>query len=136
MIDTLEKISRHDIIDMTRIFQTAMPMPKKQERFHNWNRAFIQMLMSKGMMTGPEMFRGVKAICQNFTDYAGFPKVDTTKKEDVADMIEELLEAANRALDPLRLKISQIQEEANSGSGEDPYYSQYYVLSPDPAQAG
>ena len=51
MIDTLEKISRHDIIDMTRIFQTAMPMPKKQERFHNWNRAFIQMLMSKGMMT-------------------------------------------------------------------------------------
>ena len=113
-----------------------MPISKKPAKLYDWNRAFVQMLMSKGLMTGQEMFRGVKAICQNFTDYAGFPKVDTTKKEDVADMIEELLEAANRALDPLRLKISQIQEEANSGSGEDPYYSQYYVLSPDPAQAG
>ena len=60
-------------------------------------------------MTGPEMFRGVKLICETFSDCNGFPEMDTKNKADVADMIEELLKAANRALDPLRLRIGLIQ---------------------------
>ena len=60
--------------------------------------------------------------------------MDPKSREDVADMIEEMMEAANKALEPLRMRISKILEEANSGSPEEPRYSQYYVLSPDPAQ--
>ena len=109
-----------------------MSMRKKPNKLYNWHKAFVQMLMSKGFMSGQEMFVGVKSICDNYREYRDFPKMDTKEKEDVADMIEDMLEAANQALDPLRLRISTIQEEANCGSSENPY-SQYYVLSPDPA---
>ena len=78
-----------------------MPMSKKPEKLYDWNRAFVQMLMSMGLMTGPEMFRGVKLICETFSDCNGFPEMDTKNKADVADMIEELLKAAKRALEPL-----------------------------------
>ena len=110
-----------------------MPMLKKQEKFHNWYKAFIQMMMSKGMMKGEEVYSGVKSICDTFKDFRDFPKMDTKDPEDVADMIDEMMEAANKNLEPLRLRISKILEEANSGSQESPKYSQYYVLSPDPA---
>ena len=43
-----------------------MAMSKKQEKFHNWYRAFVQMLMSKGLMTGQEVFVGVKSICESY----------------------------------------------------------------------
>ena len=108
-------------------------MLKKQEKFHNWYKAFIQMMMSKGMMKGEEVYSGVKSICDTFKDFRDFPKMDTKDPEDVADMIDEMMEAANKNLEPLRLRISKILEEANSGSQESPKYSQYYVLSPDPA---
>ena len=69
----------------------------------------------------------------SYQDYRDFPKMDTKDREDVADMIDDMMEAANKALDPLRLRISKIQEEASSGSSEAAQYTQYYVLSPDPA---
>ena len=70
----------------------------------------------------------------SYREYREFPRMDPKSREDVADMIEEMMEAANKALEPLRMRISKILEEANSGSPEEPRYSQYYVLSPDPAQ--
>jgi len=104
-----------------------MPMPRKPEKFHDWNKAFVQMVMSKGMMTGQEMFKGVKSICNNFCDYRDFPKMDTKNKEEIADMIQNMFEAANRALEPLQLHISKIQEEEKSGQA----YTQYYVFAPN-----
>ena len=45
-----------------------MPMRKKPDKFYNWHRAFVQMLITKGFMTGPEMFVRVKSICLEFVD--------------------------------------------------------------------
>ena len=43
-----------------------MAMSKKQEKFYSWYQAFVQMMMSKGLMTGQEVFVGVKSICENY----------------------------------------------------------------------
>ena len=112
------------------IFQKALSqaMPPRKPEFPDWYKAFIQMLMSNGFMTGQEMFRGVKSICDSYSHSRNFPKMNTKSKEDVADMIEDMLEASNKALEPLQLHVSKIQEEEKTGGSDS--YNQYYVLAP------
>ena len=76
------------------IFQKTLSqaMPPRKPEFPDWYKAFIQMLMSNGFMTGQEMFRGVKSICDSYSHSRNFPKMNTKSKEDVADMIEDMLD--------------------------------------------
>ena len=52
--------------------------PSKQ--YGAWNQAFLQMVMSRGCLTGQDVFRGVKEIYERFKSNPKFPsiKVDTS----------------------------------------------------------
>jgi len=100
----------------------------RKDDFHDWNRAFIQMLMSKGFMSGQEVFRGVKEICNSYQAHKNFPKIDTNSAEDIAEMIDLFMEKANAALEPLQMQICKTQEEMKSIL-DNQTYTQYYVMT-------
>jgi len=102
---------------------------QKKDDFFDWNRAFVQMIMSQGLMTGQDVYRGVQRICASYKSHKNFPKIDTNSAEDIAEMIEILLEKANIALEPIQLQISKTQEEVKSVA-DNPSYTQYYVMCP------
>jgi hypothetical protein len=98
-----------------------------------WNQAYLQMLMSRGYMTGSDVFKGVKEIYERFRSNPKFPsvKVDTGDKQDMADLIEWFTGMANSNLEaeniPLRVKMTW--EESRAAA--DTPHRQYYVLVPD-----
>jgi len=102
---------------------------QKKDDFHDWNRAFVQMIMSKGFMTGQDVYRGVKDICAKYQAHKNFPKIDANSSEDIAEMIDIFMEKANLALEPIQLMINKTHEEAKA-VGDNPTYTQYYVMAP------
>eukprot|EP00092_Neocalanus_flemingeri_P015035 GFUD01016239.1.p1 GENE.GFUD01016239.1~~GFUD01016239.1.p1 ORF type:complete len:273 (-),score=89.04 GFUD01016239.1:92-910(-) len=106
-----------------------MMFGQKKEDFQDWNRAFVQMIMSKGFMTGQDVYRGVKDICNSYQAHKNFPKIDTNSSDDIAEMIDIFMEKANLALEPIQLQISKTHEEMKAVS-ENPTYTQYYVMAP------
>jgi len=102
-----------------------------KEKFYDWNRAFVQMIMSRGCMSGPEVFTGVKNILEVYRGHRSCPfsAVDVSSREEVAEMLHEFLEEANIALEPVQFHIAQVQEEVK-GDPEQETYSQYYVMRP------
>jgi len=106
-------------------------MMSNKDKFYDWNRAFIQMIMSRGCMSGPDVFIGVKNILEVYKGHRACPfsAIDVNSKADVAEMLQMFLEEANDALDVLQFKIETVQEEVKS-EPEQETYSQYYVLMP------
>jgi len=102
-------------------------------QYGDWNRAFLQMVMVRGYISGQDTFNGVKEIYERFKSSPKFPsiRVDTAEREDMADLIEWFIKMANANLEhegiPLRLK--KAVEEAKSH--QDSAHCQYYVLVPD-----
>ena len=105
-----------------------MNRKKRPEPFYDWHRAFVQMMMSRGMITGQEMFCQVKSICERFRGERNFPDINTDDSKDIAEMIEDMYKSSNKALEPLQLRVGKIQEEEKKES--EKRYTQYYVLAP------
>ena len=68
---------------------------QRKDDFQDWNRAFVQMVMAKGFMTGQDVYCGVREICnayqahKNFPKiHKNFPKIDTNSPEVMAEMID------------------------------------------------
>jgi len=102
---------------------------QKKDDFEDWNRAFVQMIMSKGFMTGQDVYKGVKAICDAYHAHKNFPRIDTSKADDIAEMIDIFMEKANAALEPIQFQILRTQEEMKA-VGDNAGYTQYYVMAP------
>ena len=102
---------------------------QRKDDFQDWNRAFVQMIMAKGFMTGQDVYRGVKEICNAYQAHKNFPKIDTNSTEVMAEMIDIFMEKANLALEPIQLQISKTQEEIKAVS-DNPGYTQFYVMAP------
>ena len=99
----------------------------RKDKYYDWYRAFLQMMMSKGVMTGQEVFRGVKSICQAYKESRDFPSsLNINDSREIAEMIELFLEETNKALKQINLQISKTQDEIKT----DGKYTQYYVLHP------
>jgi len=104
-----------------------------------WNQSFLQMIMSRGFMTGQDVFKGVKEIYERFKSNPKFPsmKMDTSNNEDMADLIEWFLNMANQNLEkdhiPLRIKITYEESKSNADART---YQQYYVLVPESQDEG
>jgi len=106
--------------------------PGKQ--YGAWNQAFLQMIMSRGSMTGQDVFKGVKEIYERFKSNPKFPsiKMDTSNNQDMAELIEWFLKMANTNLEkehvPLRVKITYEETKSNP---DNRTHQQYYVLVPE-----
>jgi len=105
--------------------------PGKQ--YGDWNRAFLQFIMSRGFVSGQEVFRGAKEIYERFKSSPKFPSVrmDTGDTQDMADFIEWLTKMANANLEkeniPLRLKKTFEEVKLES----EAQHAQYYCLVPE-----
>jgi len=112
--------------------QVDVTNPRKQ--YGAWNQTFLQMIMSRGFMTGQDVFKGVKEIYERFKSNPKFPsvKMDTSSNEDMAELIEWFLSIANANLDreniPLRIKMTYEETKSNV---DNPTHFQYYVLVPE-----
>lgn len=102
---------------------------RRQDKFEDWNKAYVQMVMSRGYMSGQDMYRGVKAICEMYQNHQRFPKIDTNDKEAMYEMILDFKDKANLALEPIQLHIKDCLEEAKQNPDND-LYTQYYVMAP------
>lgn len=88
------------------------------------------MIMSKGVMTGPDVFKGVRKICETYKDARDFPSaLDVNSPENIAEMIELFMEETNAALKKIDLQISKTHEEIKTNPGIKGY-TQYYILAP------
>ena len=99
-----------------------------KEKYYDWYRAFLQMIMSRGLMTGQDVYKGVKSICETYQNSRDFPSsLNINDPQEIAEMIDLFMEETNRALEKIQLQISKTQEEVKTdGKG----YTQYYVLAP------
>jgi len=102
-------------------------------KMRDWHRVFVQKLMSEGIMTGTEVFIFVKILAEDyFNGTPGFPTIDfnnedqASVKNDVADLIEELLATSNAALESNNFQIKKGKEEVKV----DDSYQQCYVFVP------
>jgi len=102
---------------------------RKQDRFEEWNKAYVQMIMSRGFMSGQDMYRGVKSICETYQNHQRFPRIDTNDREAMYEMILDFKEKANAALEPIQLHIKDCQEEVKQNPDNE-MYTQYYVMAP------
>jgi len=103
---------------------------EKGERFQAWNQCFVQMMMSRGFLTGQDMFRSVKSICEQYKGHQRFPKVDTEEKSEIADMIDDFIRLANEKLEPLQMHIVKGMDEVKGLKSDFPNYQQVYVMAP------
>ena len=78
-------------------------------------------------MSGQEVFQGVKKICQQYKDHRSFPsRMVIEEREDLAEMLDNMLTKANKALEPINMEIVKIQEEVKINND---FYNQFYVLN-------
>jgi len=97
----------------------------------DWHRVFVQAVMSRGFMTGKEVFSLVKDIANEFNGKPGFPtiRMDEQQKdinENIAVLIEDLHKTANHHLDKVKFQIKKGMEELKM---ED-HFVQYYAFVP------
>ena len=103
-------------------------MSGRKEKYYDWYRAFLQMMMSRGIMTGQDVYRGVKSICETYHNARDFPSsLNINEPSDIAEMIEMIFEETNKALEKIHLQISRTKEEVKT-DGKD--YTGFYVLAP------
>jgi len=102
-------------------------MSKRKDEYYDWYKAFLQMLMSRGVMTGQEVYKGVQSICETYKQARGFPvKLNTKDPVEMAEMIALFMEETNKALEKVQMQVMKTQEEVKT----DGKYTQYYVLAP------
>ena len=78
-------------------------------------------------MSGQDVFQGVKKICQQYKDHRSFPsRLEIEDKADLAEMLDNMLMKANKALEPINMEIVKIQEEVKINNDS---YNQFYVLN-------
>jgi len=109
---------------------STLMMKARKERYYDWYRAFLQMMMSRGVMTGQDVYKGVKNICETYKGARDFPSsLDTNSAAEIAEMIELFLEETNKALEKIQLQIIKTHEEVKTNP-DNRSYTQYYVLTP------
>ncbi|XP_023336191.1 uncharacterized protein LOC111707335 isoform X2 [Eurytemora carolleeae] len=104
---------------------------ERQNKMYDWHRIFVQAIMSRGIMTGSEVFSLVRDICEEFKGRPGFPKINLSASpkevnQDIAELIEELYTVANYSLEKIQFQIKKGFEETKT----DSQYVQYYTLVP------
>jgi len=105
-------------------------MSSKKEKYYDWYRAFVQMLMSRGVMTGQDVYKGVKLICEKYKESRDFPSsLDINNPSEIAEMIDLFMEESNKSLEKIQLQITRTHEEIKTNP-DNRGYTQYYVLAP------
>jgi len=102
----------------------------KGDRSQPWHQCFVQMVMSRGFLTGQDMFRAVKSICEQYKNHQRFPQIDTEDKSEIAERINEFMKWANDRLEPINMHIVKGQDEVKGLNSDNQVYQQVYVLSP------
>jgi len=107
------------------------------QRFEPWHQCFVQTIMSRGYLSGPELFRSVKSICEKYKEHQRFPETDTNNPGDVANAVADFVDLANAKLEPIQMHIVKRLDEVkgvpykSNYSGQEPAsdkYQQVYVL--------
>lgn len=104
----------------------------------DWHRQLVQAVMSRGCMSGEDVYELAKAMqsSETFRNKREFTRVDMNRedvmaiKADMAEFIEDLVETANRNLEPLHMQIKKGADEFKTPKGDVEIYKQYYVLVP------
>ena len=110
---------------MLNYFQRIMS--RRKDEYYDWYKAFLQMMMSRGVMTGQDVYNGVKSICETYKEARGFPsRLNTNNREEMAEMIALFMDETNKALEKVQMQVIKTQEEVKT----DGKYTQYYVLTP------
>ena len=113
--------------NLIKIYFQSIIMSNRKEKYYDWYRAFLQMLMSRGVMTGQDVYKGVKSICETYKTARDFPSsLNTNNREEMAEMVELFVEETNKALEKIQMQVMTTREEVKI----DGQYTQYYVLAP------
>lgn len=108
------------------------------QRFEPWHQCFVQTIMSRGYLSGQDMFKSVKSICEKYQEHQRFPPTDPNNKEDVANMTADFMDLANTRLEPIQMNIVKRFDEVkgvpykSNYSGQEPTndrYNQVYILA-------
>jgi len=95
-------------------------------RFESWHQCFVQTIMSRGFLSGSDMFRAVKEICDRFKEHQRFPDIDVDEKNDLINAVGDFVDLANTKLEPLQMHIVRRFDEVK----DVPYKSSYNGVNP------
>jgi len=106
-------------------------------RFEAWHQCFVQTIMSRGFLSGSDMFRAVKQICERFNEHQRFPSIDINDRDDLINTVADFVDLANTKLEPIQMHIVRRFDEVKDVPYKSSYngvntvknnYGQVYVL--------
>jgi len=87
---------------------------------------FVQTLMSRGCINGKDLFIFTTRLIEKFSGCPGFEKINIENKVDVANLMDELFQTSNEALEKINFQIKRGKQEMK----DDDQYQQCYTFVP------